>query len=79
MCDFPLPYDNIDLVRNWFDFDDGAVNPIRPGKLRTQFGGRKENAYMLLYREKGSIEQTNLDIPAYWMECKENSLISRHG
>jgi hypothetical protein len=40
------------LVSNWFDFNDSTVTPILPGKLQNQFGGTRENAYMLIYRQK---------------------------
>jgi hypothetical protein len=52
LCDFPLPYSDAELTKNWFDFDDSTVTPIMPGTLQKMFGGSSANAYMLVYRQR---------------------------
>lgn len=47
--DYPIPYTNKQLLDRWFDFDDSNVVPIQGGRLQTQFGGGRENAYILIY------------------------------
>ena len=38
---------------SWFDFNDSTVTPIEVNQISNQFGGNKENAYMLFYRRRG--------------------------
>jgi len=51
-CDFPAPYTNPNLRKNWFDFDDSKVTPIPLGRLRRQFGSLTESAYILIYKQR---------------------------
>jgi hypothetical protein len=62
-CDHPIPYNNKELSKNWFVFDDTSVLPIRVGKLRKQFQSN-ENAYMLFYIRKTELINPSLP-PAY--------------
>ena len=52
------------------------MRPILPGKLQSQFGGSRRNAYILVYRQKrlnNNLEVgKKLEIPAYWKEAVEN-------
>lgn len=50
--DFPISYKNEDLSRNWYEFNDTAVNAIPVNRLQKQFGGNSGNAYILIYRKK---------------------------
>lgn len=71
-CDFPLPYDNKELAKNWFCFDDENVFPIRVGRLQKQFKS-SESAFLLFYKRKDvSLEQSFP--PLYFKELimKEN-------
>jgi hypothetical protein len=74
--DFPIPYKNTDLGKNWYEFNDSFVRPIVPGRLESQFGNgsSNQNAYILIYKRKGLNENPIYeDIPPYWAEE-----ISRH-
>ena len=50
--DFPISYKNESLGRNWYEFNDTAVNAIPVNRLQKQFGGNSGNAYILIYRKK---------------------------
>jgi hypothetical protein len=50
--DFPICYQNQNLSRNWYEFNDTAVNAIPVNRLQKQFGGNSGNAYILIYRKK---------------------------
>lgn len=50
MCDFPIAYSKVDLIKNWFEFNDSTVTSILPGTLQSTFGGSGGSAYMLIYR-----------------------------
>ena len=52
LCDFPIPYSDIELGKHWFDFNDSTVEPIMPGQLQKMFGGSSANAYMLVYHQR---------------------------
>jgi hypothetical protein len=70
--DFPLPYKNSELGKNWYEFNDSYVRPIVAGRLESQFGNGKsnQNAYILMYKRKGDNEnQKYEDIPAYWVNA----------
>ena len=69
-CDFPLPYENKDLRKGWFDFDDESVNAIPFGRLQKQFGSLNENAYMLVYKQKKLTHKFSdpMHIPECWVE-----------
>lgn len=66
---------------HWFDFNDSSVSPILSGniffastgthvlteEIASQYGGKSECAYMIIYRRKQLAEklsELNLDIPA---------------
>jgi len=49
--EFPIPFKNPDLAKNWFDFNDCSVNAIPVNRLQKQYGGSNENAYLLIYRQ----------------------------
>ena len=69
LCDFPLPYSDVELTKNWFDFDDSTVTPIMPGTLQKMFGGSSASAYMLVYRQR-AINKQNAEkpqVPEYWL------------
>lgn len=68
LCDFPIPYQNKDCIKNWFDFNDSTISPILPGKLQSQFGGSSENAYILIYRRKtpSDVKLSSPEVPLYW-------------
>ena len=68
MCDFPVPYSDKNLARNWFNFNDSTVTPIMPGTLQNTFGGYGGSAYMLVYRQrKLTKDLTPPQIPSYWL------------
>ena len=50
--EFPIPFNNPNLAKNWFDFNDSCVTPIPINRLQKQYGGSNENAYLLIYRQK---------------------------
>lgn len=50
--EFPIPFKNNDLAKNWFDFNDSMVKPISVNRIQKQFGGSNESAYILIYRQK---------------------------
>eukprot|EP00002_Diphylleia_rotans_P025264 TRINITY_DN4994_c0_g1_i3.p1 TRINITY_DN4994_c0_g1~~TRINITY_DN4994_c0_g1_i3.p1 ORF type:complete len:1060 (-),score=216.65 TRINITY_DN4994_c0_g1_i3:722-3901(-) len=51
----PQAEDETDIKNSpWFDFDDCRVNPITASRIRSQFGGKSECAYMLFYRKKSA-------------------------
>ena len=52
-CDFPYEYHNKNLRKGWFDFNDESVSAIPFGRLRKQFGGNEESAYILIYKMAG--------------------------
>lgn len=55
------------LLINWYDFNDTTVSAIRSGKLKKQFGGTNETAYILIYRSK-QLENLHIpEIPSYWV------------
>lgn len=63
------------MVEGWYDFNDSGVTPILPGKLQSQFGGSSENAYMLVYKQKKLVDQSESligekqkrpEVPQYW-------------
>ena len=47
---------------DWYDFNDSNVTPISLNKLRKQFGGKTECAYMLVYRHRSLDNQSKNDI-----------------
>ena len=51
--DYPIPYQNPDLLRNWFEFNDSSVKPIHGETLAYQFGDGKDSmsAYILIYQQ----------------------------
>lgn len=65
--EFPYGCNNKELLGNWFDFNDSNVNPIYSGKLLNQFGGSRETAYMLIYRDSSLSQRIKTpQIPDYW-------------
>ncbi|KRW99447.1 hypothetical protein PPERSA_07932 [Pseudocohnilembus persalinus] len=50
--EFPIPYKNKELAKNWYDFNDSSVTVIPVNRLQSQFGGSSESAYILIYRRK---------------------------
>ena len=64
--DFPGAYEKSELLQNWFDFNDSTVTAIKSGKLKKQFGGSNETAYILIYRSRNSMEISAPEMPAYW-------------
>lgn len=59
----------------WFDFNDSHISPIEVSKLATQFGGKRECAYMLFYRKRsapqllppGPAKSLTIPVPPYWL------------
>lgn len=64
--DFSEVCTNKNLLENWFDFNDSTVTAIKSGKLRKQFGGSNESAYILIYRLASPIETPIPEMPEYW-------------
>ena len=64
--EIPKPEDN-DETSGWYDFNDSSINSIPLKTLRTQFGGKSECAYMLVYRKRNNDikieEDENIIIP----------------
>ena len=69
------------LLLNWYDFNDTVVTPIRSGKLKKQFGGSSETAYILIYRAKDLPPVIPPQIPGYWASaissCNEDHKVAR--
>ena len=60
-----FPEDNDDQS-GWFDFNDSSISPIPIKTLRSQFGGKSECAYMLVYRRRdSSIELEKSIVPIH--------------
>lgn len=57
--EFPIPFKNENLARNWFDFNDSCVTAISVNRIQKQFGGSNENAYILIYRKKNIEHKEN--------------------
>lgn len=67
--EFPIPFNNPDLAKNWFDFNDSCVTAIPINRLQKQYGGSNENAYLLIYRQKKLGEAGEpIVIPDYLMK-----------
>lgn len=49
--EFPIPFKNQNLAKNWYDFNDSTVTAIPLNRLQKQYGGSNENAYLLIYRQ----------------------------
>lgn len=64
--DFPIPYENANIGKNWFCFDDTNVFPITVGRLQKQFKS-KESAYMLLYIRK-DVKIPDINPQEYFMQ-----------
>ena len=64
-CDFPVSYSKASLATNWFEFNDGTVTAIMPGRLQSTFGGQSGSAYMLVYRQS-KLQSGQMCIPKYW-------------
>ena len=62
--DFPIPYSNQDLSKNWFEFNDTSISSIPVGRLQKLFKG-KSSAYMLFYIKKNSNTKISYSIPNY--------------
>jgi hypothetical protein len=63
--DFAKKPENLNLLQNWFDFNDSTITPIKSGKLQKQFGGSNESAYILIYRKKSFSDPLVPNIPEY--------------
>lgn len=63
---------------NWYDFNDSNVTPIKVNKLRRQFGGKTECAYMLVYRhrslqvDQGTPTDHGIEVPQHLLQFIEN-------
>jgi hypothetical protein len=66
-CDHPIPYENKNLSKKWFEFNDSSITPIRVGKLQKQFKS-SESAYSLYYIKKGLIPGKSA-APEYLKNC----------
>ena len=69
--DFPLPYKNPELGKNWYEFNDSFVRPIVAGRLESQFGNgsSNQNAYILIYKRKNDKDVVEYEnIPDYWVD-----------
>ncbi|XP_032823610.2 ubiquitin carboxyl-terminal hydrolase 40 isoform X1 [Petromyzon marinus] len=53
--------------RQWFDFDDSRVQPVREQELAQQFEGR-ESAYMLFYRPRRAKKKWSSEIPQWLVD-----------
>ena len=70
-ADFPFAFNNVDLGMNWFDFNDRSVTAIPMNRLQKQFGGSRESAYILIYRQRAlnkGPDCKKVDIPEYLKE-----------
>eukprot|EP01119_Soliformovum_irregulare_P011982 TRINITY_DN3073_c1_g1_i2.p1 TRINITY_DN3073_c1_g1~~TRINITY_DN3073_c1_g1_i2.p1 ORF type:complete len:1102 (+),score=434.53 TRINITY_DN3073_c1_g1_i2:50-3355(+) len=47
----------------WFDFDDSSVRDIPVERIASQYGGSKENGYMLIYR-RDTLHATKATVPS---------------
>lgn len=63
--EFPIPFKNSNLAKNWFDFNDSCVTAISVNRLQKQYGGSNENAYLLVYRQKNLKNEVTSLIPEY--------------
>lgn len=66
-CDYPIPYKNKELTKNWYCFDDTSIFPIRVGRLQKQFKS-KESAYILFYIRKGTILESSYPLSYFSYE-----------
>ena len=66
-CDHPIKYSNSDLAKNWYQFDDTSITPIRVGRLQKQFQS-SESAYILMYMKQG-IQFQKPSPPDYLKKC----------
>lgn len=68
-CDHPIEYINKDLSKNWFDFNDTSITPIRVGRIQKQFQS-SESAYVLFYIKK-NVSINKVIAPQYLENCKK--------
>jgi ubiquitin C-terminal hydrolase len=68
-CDHPIEYLNKDLSKNWFDFNDTSITPIRVGRIQKQFQS-SESAYVLFYMKK-NVSVNKVIAPVYLEKCKK--------
>ncbi len=68
-CDHPLTYSNKNLSKQWFDFNDTSITPIRVGRIQKQFQS-SESAYILFYMKKSVIVNKTV-APIYLEKCKK--------
>eukprot|EP01130_Rhizamoeba_saxonica_P005207 TRINITY_DN2085_c0_g1_i1.p1 TRINITY_DN2085_c0_g1~~TRINITY_DN2085_c0_g1_i1.p1 ORF type:complete len:1235 (-),score=336.67 TRINITY_DN2085_c0_g1_i1:1644-5006(-) len=66
-----LKEDELEEFGEWYDFDDSKVEPISTKKLVSQYGGKKECAYMLVYRKQGLSTDVDQTLPQHLQEYME--------
>ena len=61
----PPKQEDTDETEGWFDFNDNTIRPIPIKTLRSQFGGTRECAYMLIYRKRTDAPLDAAEVPEF--------------